>query len=108
MNGTTWIPIHPFEAKHLAAGDLDGNGVADLVIDFGPAWGVWLRSNGTTWSQLHPFTSENIVIADLDGNGKAEAIVDFGALGLWDYEAGRGWQLVHPFNPGAMAAGRLH
>ena len=47
-NGTTWSQIHPAAVTRLVAGDLDGNGVSDLVIDFGAAYGVWTLKNGTT------------------------------------------------------------
>ena len=106
-NGTTWSQVHPFDATRLAAGDLDGNGVSDLVIDFGASFGVWVLHNGTTWAQLHTLTTEGITTGDLDGNGHDEVIIDFGGLGVWSYEDLGGWQQVHTFNPKTIVTGRL-
>ena len=45
-HGAGWSFIHPFAAKRLAAGNLDNNNLADLVIDFGATYGVWVLLNG--------------------------------------------------------------
>ena len=37
-----WAQVNSRNATRLAAGDLDGNGVSDLVIDFGASVGVWV------------------------------------------------------------------
>ena len=91
----------------MASADLDGNGVSDLVMDFGPGVGLWARENGTTWEQLHGGTTENIVGGDLDGDGLDEVIADFGAGGVWNYQDGRGWTPVHSLNPKSIVTGRM-
>ena len=107
LGAAGWSLLNPRDATRLAAGDLDANGAADLVIDFGASVGVWVLQNGTTWWQLHTFTSEGITIGDLDGNGHDEVIIDFGGVGVWSFEDLGGWQQVHTFNPKTIVTGRL-
>ena len=83
------------QARRVAAGDLDGNGTVDVVLD-----GVaWLR-NGTTWTAAPLFATTppgqfwSQQLADLDGDGFPELIAEagwyaglgaggFGPLNLW-------------------------
>ena len=106
--GATWSPIHAFAAKRLAAGDLDGNGQSDLVIDFGASFGVWVFSNNASWAALHQLTTDGITIGDLDGNGHDDVIIDFGGAGIWSHDDIGGWQQLHAFNPKAAVAGRFY
>jgi hypothetical protein len=100
--------LHPFPAAHIAAGDVDGNKKADLVIDFGPAYGVWLFRNDTSWSQLHGFSTEGFTLADRDATGKDEVVLDFGpAYGVWQYANDANWSQLHPLSPEAMVRARL-
>jgi hypothetical protein len=107
VSGTTWVQIHGLPAQRISAADLDGDGVKELIIDFGQGVGLWARRNGTTWEQLHGLTTENIIGGDLDGDGLDEVIADFGGLGVWSFQEGRGWTSVHGFNPKSIATGRL-
>jgi hypothetical protein len=96
----------------MTAGDFDGNGRTDLFVDFGNAYGLWMRlygalNPGITWVPLHTFTSTKILTGDLDGNGDAEVIVNFGAAGLWEYvNITRSWVQLHGVGPGVMATAR--
>ena len=47
---------------------LDGNGKNDVVIDFGPAHGIWVPLNNSRWLQLHLLSPESMVTGDVDGN----------------------------------------
>ena len=107
-NKTLWSQIHPLNASHLAAGDVDGNGRSDLIVDFGSQFGIWILMNGTSWSQVHTLTSTNVLTADLDSNGKADVIINFGAAGLWEYANNTNWIRLHSASPGVMAVGRLN
>ena len=93
----------------MAAGDIDANGVSDfLVIDFGPAYGVWTRRNNSTWSALHPRTTCAILLVDRDGDRRDEILVDFCApLGLWQNANGV-WSQVHALNPDLLLKGCFH
>ena len=102
------VRLHPFPIAHIAAGDIDGNKKADLVIDFGPAYGVWVFRNGTAWSQLHGFSTEGFTLADRDATGKDEVVIDFGpAYGLWQYANDLSWSQLHPLSPEEIVPGRL-
>ena len=49
-----WFQLHPFNASHLAAADLNGDGGEEVIVDF-PGYGLWVLYGNGTWSQLHPF-----------------------------------------------------
>ena len=85
---------------HLeVAGDLDGNGRAELIIDFGDPYGLWVWNNGT-WSQLHGVSPDSMITADLDGNGRDDLIVDFGnQYGIWVLMNNTAWSLLHWLSP---------
>ena len=34
---------------------------ADIIIDFGPPYGLWQYDDGGTWSQLHSTSPEGVV-----------------------------------------------
>ncbi len=36
LRQTSWTQVHGLSAEKMATGDLDGNGLDDLVFDFGP------------------------------------------------------------------------
>ena len=38
--------------KLITCCDIDGNGRDDVIIDFGPGAGSWVRMNNSTWSAL--------------------------------------------------------
>src|SRR5262249_7183796 len=74
-NDSHWVKLSPSTSNHMATGDLDGNGKAELVVDF-PGRGVWVLANNTSWSRLQAQNATNIVVGDLDGNGKDEVVID--------------------------------
>jgi hypothetical protein len=81
----------------------------DVVIDFGPQYGIWVLHNGTTWSQLHTVSAESLAVVDRDGSGIEDVIVDFGApYGVWEYANDTTWSLLHPVSPGRIVAGRFY
>ena len=41
LNTAQWLPMHSLSARQIVAADLDNNGRTDLVIDFGPRYGIW-------------------------------------------------------------------
>ena len=67
----------------MTCGDIDGNGQDDVIIDFGPGAGIWVRMNNNTWVKLHDLSPETITTGDMDGNGQDDIIVDFGMAGVW-------------------------
>jgi hypothetical protein len=105
-NGASWLQLHGFSPSLLRSGDLDGNGLADLVVNF-PGYGVWAFMNNSSWSQLHSFDAADIRTGDLDGNGKDDVAISFPGYGIYvRYDSGA-WSQVHPLNPNHMIIGNI-
>jgi len=105
-NNATWQNLHTYNPVSVTTGDLDGNGQADAIVDFGPADGLWVYYNNSTWQRLHTYSAAKILTADLNGDGRDEVIIDFGGnVGTWEYyPAARSWrQLLGIANQGLTA-----
>ena len=89
------------------SGDIDGNGLDDLVVDFGPSYGVSIRLNRTTWIQLNTLSPTHMVFGDIDGNGQIDFALDFSGLGLWSLKYNEGWHRIHPSNPSYLAVSNI-
>ena len=108
-NNAVWSQLHGLSPARVAAGDIDGSGRADLVLDFGSGIGLWTFRHNTTWVTLNGVSAEAIVLADRDGTGQAEIVIDFGpTLGLWQYANDSAWSQLHRLSPQAMRAGAFH
>ena len=94
----------------IAAGQLDSGTQADLVVDFGPTYGIWTYFNSAAWSQLHYLSSTGLVVADFDGDGRDEVAIGFGVSGLWRYSAiaASPWTFINPAAVSALVASRIH
>lgn len=109
FTASRWRQVHPFDVRHVAAGDFDSRGTDDLVIDFGPPNGLWVFTNHSTWTPLHTFPAFDVTMADLDGRFGDEVVVNFGPpWGLWTYAPQSGWQLRHDFQIYSIGSGVLH
>jgi hypothetical protein len=101
-----WTQIHPSSPEAIVPGDVDGNGVDDLVIDFGSS-GIWVLLNNTSWFQLHASNPNHIATGDLDNNGQLDTIVDF-PLGTWVFFNSTTWmQLQFGDTVERMAIGNI-
>ena len=65
MNNSSWVQIHPMEATQMTTADLDGNGRADLLLNF-PGYGIWVLMNNSNWVQLNQLNAEAIVAGHVD------------------------------------------
>lgn len=106
--GATVTRIHPFDPELIVTGDLDGTATDELIVDFGPSYGVWVRWNGATWSQLNPASPINMAVGDIDNNGRADAIINFPNAGVWAYMHGIGFVQLHNGNPSRLLTARLN
>jgi hypothetical protein len=52
----------------MVAGDIDGSGQDDVIIDFGADTGIWVQYNDTAWSKLHNSACESMTAGEIDGN----------------------------------------
>jgi len=92
----------PLSKPRHAVGDFDGDGAAELAVDFG-ATGAWMYDGGP-WSQLTASNPESLLAADIDGDNVDEIIADLGAAGLWLWNAGA-WNQLSGGNAQNLAAG---
>lgn len=106
--GGTYTRIHPLDPELIATGDLDGTGLDELVIDFGPNYGVWIRWNGATWRQLNPLSPLNMTVGDIDNNGRADLVVTFPNIGVWAFMNGVNFVQLHNGTPSRLLAARLN
>jgi len=108
LNQETWVPLHPFSPTRIAAGDLDGNGVSDLGIDFGSGIGIYvLRTARPGHHCIHP-RAKGCCWPMSTATGLTRSSSTSAGLGLWAYVNDSVWVLVHGLSPETMAAGRLH
>jgi hypothetical protein len=80
----------------------------ELIIDFGPADGIWVRYSDGSWEQLHGLSPEIMIVGDIDCNGRDDLIVDFGAAyGIWVRYDDGSWEQLHGFSPETMIVGDI-
>lgn len=49
----------------MTKGDLNGNGLDELIIDLGPQYGIWIYQDDGTWWQLHNVSPESMAAGEL-------------------------------------------
>ena len=79
-----WVQITS-EAEQITAGDLDGDGIDDLIGMWKQDPGIWARLSSTgSWAQLDATKADWIGVGDIDGDGRK----DF--MGSW-----KGWGVYY-------------
>jgi hypothetical protein len=106
VDGSGWTSLHGLSPKSVATGDLDANGIDEIVIDFA-ALGIWVRLNNTSWMMLHAASANRMVTGDLDGNGRDEVIIDFPGDGLWVWANNGSWFKLHPSSSNNIVTGDM-
>ncbi len=87
----------------FVGGDLDGNGVADAVVDYGKK-GLWARLNKTKWTRLTTLSPKRMRVVDLDKNGKDDVVATFEGLGtLIRYNENPTWVKPWPLHTEMLA-----
>ncbi|MCP4261686.1 MAG: hypothetical protein GY774_29915, partial [Planctomycetes bacterium] len=103
VNDTT-----PIFEKTITAGDIDGNGQEDIIIDYGTGSGIWTLMNDSTWMQLHTLSSETVTTGDMDGSGQDDVIIDFGpGYGIWALMNLSTWVKIHDVSPEIIVTGDM-
>jgi len=80
----------------------------DLVIDFGPQYGIWAWMNNDTWADIHPLSPISMVIGDIDGSDQDDIIIDFGSqYGIWVWKNNSTWVSLHSLSAESMTTGYI-
>lgn len=95
VDAASLAQVHPLNPKTIAAGDLDGTGGDEVVVDFGSQFGIWIKWNSTTWSQLHAATADTIGVGNVDANPREDVIISFPQWGTWAFLNGGTWAQLH-------------
>ena len=92
----------------LVSAFLSGSVNNDIIINFGPQYGIWLYANNGTWTQIHTLSPDSILAANLDGDvqGIDELIIDFGSqYGIWIYYNNSTWLQLHSLSSESITLG---
>ena len=78
--------------KVVFTGGTPGRLLNDLVVDFGPSYGIYAWVNGTgIVAQLHSLSARSITAVDFNNDGKSDLVVDFGPpYGIYAWVNGTG------------------
>jgi subtilisin-like proprotein convertase family protein len=105
--GGAWVQRHNLSPTVLTTGDLDGNGMTDLVANF-QGFGLFAFMNNVVWVHVHPFDATAVAAGDLNANGNADLVMSFPGIGVWvRYDDGT-WAQLHPFNATAIVTGNIN
>jgi Beta-propeller repeat/FG-GAP-like repeat/Ser-Thr-rich glycosyl-phosphatidyl-inositol-anchored membrane family/FG-GAP repeat len=102
-----WNLITSSVATQIAAGDMDGDGIADLVGIF-PASGLWVKYSATGQWQFISSPPTWITVGDFNGDGKADLAGIWGGV-VWIRDSATGsWTNVPTSSaPTQIAAGDM-
>lgn len=92
----------------MTAADLNGNGIDDLVVNFGPTYGIWIWMDNSTWFNLHNLSPVQIIAGSFDNDPKKDLLIDFGEpYGVHIWFNNSRWERLHALNPDFMTAGDI-
>ncbi|GMQ89540.1 MAG: hypothetical protein BMS9Abin09_1038 [Gammaproteobacteria bacterium] len=106
MNDSSWQKLNNSSPDQVVVGDVDGNGMDDVIADFSSTFGgIFIKRNQGAWNKLHNFTPELLATGDLDGNGKDDVVIDFGGIGLWARMNDSAWLKLNNSSPDQIVVG---
>ena len=77
---------------------------AELVLNFGPAYGLYHYGQAGGWEQWNTANPSQMVPVDLNSDGMDELVAAFPGFGLYIYDSANGWQLINTAVPEFIAA----
>jgi len=108
MNDSAWQKLNNSSPDKVVVGDMDGNGLDDVIADFSSTFGgIFVKRNQGGWSKLHNFTPELLATGDLDGNGRDDVVIDFGSIGLWARMNDASWLKLNNSSPDKIVVGDM-
>jgi hypothetical protein len=79
--------------------------VADeLVLNFGPPYGVWHYDPTRGWERWNAVSPSGIVAVDLNDDGHDELVAAFPGYGLYTKDSANDWQSINNVDPEKMIA----
>jgi hypothetical protein len=111
-NNTTWEQISTLRGETVVRGDMDGDGIDDVIVDFGlgdeTRDGLWAWRNGV-WVELPGnLTPRHLAVGDLDCSGQDDLIADFGSSGIQALmNNGNVWRVLHGLPSEGMVIGDI-
>jgi hypothetical protein len=87
------------------------NPLSEIVLDFGPGNGLWVRYNqgprphrAPSWQLLHGLSPTVMTAARLDGNAADDLIATIPGYGVWIWLNNASWVQLHPFDATEIVA----
>ena len=100
-----WTLITSSAAAQIAAGDMDGDGKADIVCTF-PGSGLWVKYSTTGQWQFISSPPTWIAVGDFNGDGKADLAGIWGGV-VWLRDSASGSWTAGPSGATQIAAGDM-
>lgn len=108
-NNGAWSVVNGISPPlRMANGDIDADGVSDVLMDFGPTQNggpirglkLWKNGGASQLENIHSSTALELTATDLDANGKTDFVVNFGSpIGYWAYKDSGTWEQLHSVPP---------
>jgi hypothetical protein len=76
----------------------------ELVLNFGPAYGLYHYDQAGGWKQWNRVNPSQMVTVDLNGDGTDVLVAVFPGYGLYKYDSANGWQPINTVDPERMIA----
>jgi len=87
-----WIPL------------LIGGYEDELILNFGPAYGLYQYDQAGGWKQWNTVNPSHMVTVDLNGDGMDELVASFAGYGLYKKDSANDWQAINNVEPDKMIA----
>ena len=87
----------PDPGAHLAVGDFDGDGAADLFMATGTAW-YYSPGGAAEWRFLNAQSERinSLLFGDFDGDGRTDIVMQYGSRLLVSWGGESDWEVLNP------------
>ncbi len=87
----------PDPGAHLAVGDFDGDGAADLFMATGTAW-YYSPGGAAEWRFLNAQSVRinGLLFGDFDGDGRTDIVMQYGSRLLVSWGGESAWEVLNP------------